>query len=191
MLQRDVGESQVCLSQGPPHSPFLCHQCSLSHCVFRALSWFLSLPPWQSYWPSRPESISPLTSSPYASASCHLQRLLVSCRQAVRDPSWFLDSSIADMDSTGGVRAGVHTFPILRLVQISPELFGGIVVKAFVKSRGLSPSSWLPVGVPAFSCSPRSPPFGCHLNSLSACKAILVTDLWNMQLISLLLFLKQ
>ena len=109
----------------------------------------------------------------------------------MRDPSWFLDSSIADMDSTGGVRAGVHTFPILRLVQISPELFGGIVIKAFVKSRGLSPSSWLPVGVPAFSCSPRSPPFGCHLNSLSACKAILVTDLWNMQLISLLLFLKQ
>ena len=84
-----------------------------------------------------------------------------------------------------------HTYPSLGWSRLSPELLGGIVVKAFVKSKGLSPS-WLQVGVLAFSCSPRSPPFGCHLNSLSAWKGILVTDLWNMQLISLLfLFFKK
>ena len=79
-----------------------------------------------------------------------------------------------------------HSYASLGWSRLSAELLGGIVVKAFVKSKGLSPSSWLQVGVPEFPCFPRSPPFSCHLNSLSAWKAILVTDLWYMQLISIL-----
>lgn len=163
-LQGEAGEGEMCqmqISQGPPHSPFLQHQCSPSTLFLGSLL--------------VPRSLC-LPDSP----SCHQgQSQILLCFP--HNLHLTLDISKGNLLPAGGpwetrAHSCTHLWLLWTLLGLyegwyadphpplgwsrdSPEVRGATVVKAFVKSKGRrsSPSP----GVPAVSCSPRSPPTGC------------------------------